>query len=311
MSDDSWTRFPPLGGSLLLPTDGRETAAAAVALEASRYPRALRARDAATRWILRAGTGTLPGRRVRWAPPLPRDEWEALLAGVREAVGLFTSVAVWERRIDEPRGFALRVGGRAGEAAFVKVRPEPAPGLARERDLLRLADVESPRAFHLPALLGHGGGGAWSWIALSVVPPLHGPPGHPRIAVVTADVGHLLRDLPRPAATPAHWEPMHGDLTPWNLRQGADGRLWLYDWERAGYGPPGADAVLYHATAAALHGEPGWQALSAAGAWPEAAAYWAERVAARPARTRGERRLRRDILHLLGADAPAEPAPAS
>ena len=48
---------------------------------------------------------------------------------------------------------------------------------------------------------------------------------------------------------------MHGDFTPWNLRQLADGTLSLSDWETASWAPPGADLALYRATAAALRNE--------------------------------------------------------
>jgi aminoglycoside phosphotransferase (APT) family kinase protein len=70
---------------------------------------------------------------------------------------------------------------------------------------------------------------------------------------------------------------MHGDFTPWNLRQ--SGRtLYLVDWEQAGWGPPDADEVLYRMTAAALHigaGRRGW-APGAGSA--EAVRYWADRA---------------------------------
>jgi aminoglycoside phosphotransferase (APT) family kinase protein len=47
---------------------------------------------------------------------------------------------------------------------------------------------------------------------------------------------------------------MHGDLTPWNLRQRTDGTLFLIDWEDAGWAPPGADEVYYWATEGFLSG---------------------------------------------------------
>ncbi len=38
--------------------------------------------------------------------------------------------------------------------------------------------------------------------------------------------------------------PVHGDLTPWNLRRTPRG-LALFDWEAAGWGQPGSDIALY------------------------------------------------------------------
>ena len=46
--------------------------------------------------------------------------------------------------------------------------------------------------------------------------------------------------------------PMHGDLTPWNLRLMGE-RIFLYDWESAGWGPPGAD-LLWYDTAVSMSG---------------------------------------------------------
>ena len=47
---------------------------------------------------------------------------------------------------------------------------------------------------------------------------------------------------------------MHGDFTPWNLRQRRDGTLILVDWEDAAWAPPGADEVYYAATAGVFGG---------------------------------------------------------
>jgi thiamine kinase-like enzyme len=38
--------------------------------------------------------------------------------------------------------------------------------------------------------------------------------------------------------------PVHGDLTPWNLRRTPRG-LVLFDWESAGWRAPGSDLALY------------------------------------------------------------------
>ncbi|HET7234496.1 MAG TPA: hypothetical protein VFJ16_31075, partial [Longimicrobium sp.] len=279
------TRYPPPHGPLLLPVRSPATAAAAVALEAGCRPAALLARRAAAAWIAHGGARVLPPRVVSWTPPMPAEAWAALLARLREVAGAFDAVAVWERRQPGRGGVGLLLGGARGPRAFVKLRPAPAPGLEMEARVLRAAATAAPRAFRLPALLGAGGDGAWRWIALEVIPPFHRVPRRPPIGRVAAGVAALLRHFPA-AGAPPHWAPMHGDLTPWNLREDAAGRLWLYDWERAGWGPPGADAVLYHATAAAVRAGPAPDARAAAARWPEAAAWWARRFLARPASTR-------------------------
>lgn len=66
---------------------------------------------------------------------------------------------------------------------------------------------------------------------------------------------------------------MHGDFTPWNLRRLANGDLALLDWEGAGWGPPGADEVLYRAAATAVLGAPPVRVEA-----PEAIRFWRERL---------------------------------
>jgi aminoglycoside phosphotransferase (APT) family kinase protein len=93
---------------------------------------------------------------------------------------------------------------------------------------------------------------------------------------VVEEIAAALRTLPRAAETPPHWRPMHGDLTPWNLRRLDAGPMILFDWEDAGWGPPGADEVLFRATEAALgSGRKGNDERD----HEEALAFWQERLA--------------------------------
>jgi aminoglycoside phosphotransferase (APT) family kinase protein len=87
---------------------------------------------------------------------------------------------------------------------------------------------------------------------------------------------------------------MHGDLTPWNLRQLGDGRLVLFDWEEAGWGPPGADEVLYRATASVLRREP--PGRLAAG---EAAEFWQDRIRRKSGRRERDEKLATSLLAVL------------
>ena len=57
--------------------------------------------------------------------------------------------------------------------------------------------------------------------------------------------GHWRPRLTGIPEIPSHWQPIHGDLVPWNLREDNEGQLWLLDWEDAGWGPPLADYVRY------------------------------------------------------------------
>lgn len=61
------------------------------------------------------------------------------------------------------------------------------------------------------------------------------------------DLAERLADLPKAIGTDADDVPVHGDLTPWNLRRTSHG-LALFDWEEAGWGAPGSDLDLYRRT---------------------------------------------------------------
>jgi hypothetical protein len=61
-----------------------------------------------------------------------------------------------------------------------------------------------------------------------------------------ADLAETLQPECSPPA--GNWEPVHGDLTPWNLRTRPDGNRVLFDWEDAGWGPPFADLVRHLST---------------------------------------------------------------
>jgi aminoglycoside phosphotransferase (APT) family kinase protein len=100
---------------------------------------------------------------------------------------------------------------------------------------------------------------------------------------------------------------MHGDLTPWNLRELPDGRLILFDWEDAAWGPPHADMVLYRCTDAAVRKR--YRGVPDAG---EAARYWLSVIAEREDGTVRDRRLdqslRRALLTMQEDELPARPA---
>lgn len=307
--DTLFKRFPPRGG-LLVPLSSPRGAAAALDAYAGCRPAAALAHAVAAAAVRAAGPAVLPGPAEAWRPPLAPGHWQALLGDLRRQVHRFDTVAVLERRQPARAGLALLLldGGRP--RAFVKLRPRPAAGLAREADALRRVAAAAPRAFTAPALLDWGTAGAWGWLAVTALAGPHRVPRAPRLHDVAADVRRALAGLPRPAGAAPHWTPMHGDLTPWNLRRAARGALLLYDWERAGWGPPGADAVLYRVAEAALYGGrhlPAARWLCAR--WPEAAGFWAARLRARRAADPGEERLLRAQLEILDAGAGAAAAP--
>ena len=70
------------------------------------------------------------------------------------------------------------------------------------------------------------------------------------------DLALRLASLPKLASTPDGAVPVHGDLTPWNLRRTPRG-LALFDWESAGWGVPGSDLATYRRSCDEIR--PGWR----------------------------------------------------
>ncbi|HEX6233936.1 MAG TPA: glycosyltransferase [Jiangellaceae bacterium] len=108
--------------------------------------------------------------------------------------------------------------------------------------------TSSGGSFRVPACLDSFNSGDWHVGVIEPLPKYHRAAGWEpaRIRNVVEDIPKSLDGLlERPKDIPSHWGPLHGDFVPWNLRESADGRLWLVDWEDAGWGPPLADAVRY------------------------------------------------------------------
>jgi glycosyltransferase involved in cell wall biosynthesis len=106
----------------------------------------------------------------------------------------------------------------------------------------------SARSFRVPACLYSFNSSGWNIRVIEPLPRYHRAAGWEpaRIRNVVEDIPKSLDGLlKRPKSIPAHWGQLHGDFVPWNLRESSDSRLWLLDWEDAGWGPPLADAVRY------------------------------------------------------------------
>jgi glycosyltransferase involved in cell wall biosynthesis len=126
----------------------------------------------------------------------------------------------------------------------------------------------------------------WSVRQYDLLPQFHRPAKWDlkRIREVAADASRALAGaLERPRDIPPHWQPIHGDLVPWNLREDDRRQLWLLDWEDAGWGPPLADIVRYTVAYRSL----GWNSveriaavvratvnIESAAALEEAASFW-------------------------------------
>jgi hypothetical protein len=224
------------------------------------------------------GPRVLPSSRGSWQPPMDADRWDAVADSWRKELGDYDAVAVYERPQASRSGVSALLIADGHPKAFVKLRQE-ASGLDRsERVLSALAATPSTH-FHSPSPLAGGAEGEWEWLALSPMPLFpHRPARRPPVARIVADIQDRLAPVLERTAVPAHWRPMHGDLTPWNMRRVGPRALWLLDWEEVGWGPPGADEVYYSVTASALLGpRRGPQPADA-----EAVRFWRRRVGSRP-----------------------------
>lgn len=161
---------------------------------------------------------------------------------------------------------------------FAKIRLGDDPAIAAEAHALEQVERSAPTIFSVPTLLDHGEVDGWSYLVTSPLPPGRHRMLRPAPVPETADeIAWALSGLARPEGVPTHWRPMHGDLTPWNLRATSQG-TWLIDWETAGWGPHHADEVLYRAVAAGLgRPVPG----SAPADVAEAVDFWVGRIGAR------------------------------
>jgi len=236
---------------VFVPVGTRQDTRAGLALYAGCRRHVLLAQRAACHAVSAVGSRALPGPRLAWRPPMPAERWADLLATWRRDVGEFTRFALVLRRQHSRPGFALLLLRSGTAVAFVKVREAAGP-LRREQQALDLLGQRRAPGMHVPVPLAIGISGPWTWLGLSAMASRpHQPEQDAPVEQVVAQLQERLRPMPRPPGTPAHWTPMHGDLTPWNLRWAA-GQRWLLDWEDVGYGPPGADALYYRATCASV-----------------------------------------------------------
>jgi hypothetical protein len=256
------------------------------------------------------GPRILPGRSVGWDPPEPRARWERLLRKIRKTVGDFDQHVVYERREGRP-GVLLTLIRNGAAMAFVKIRLEEEESIAVEARALELVSSTRHSSFSAPQPMTSGVVEGWSYLVTSPLPAgrhrmMTGEP----LGAIFSEVSTSLSGLERSPVTPDHWQPMHGDLTPWNLRTFGRGP-WLIDWETSGWGPPHADEVLYRATAAALGRE---VETDPPADISEAVAFWTAEIEERAGDRKSDglpaEQIGADILDALGAitDATGETA---
>lgn len=282
-------RAPIGGGRLLLPGTSRRDAVSGLALLAPNRRRALAATAGylAAIWMLGPRRA---GRRVDGTTDAMGVVDDELLAVLLDRLGPFTGIAMIDPRQSHRQRSALLAVRHGVPVAFVKANAH-VEELDRERLALeRLASA--PLVCRIPRVLDHGRCGSIGWVATSpmtsgwTTPVTELPVGW-RQGQELSGLADILGPAPSGAAV-----PLHGDLTPWNLRRCA-GDTWLLDWEDACWGPSGADETYFHATATAACG------ASLRTTTPELARFWQERIRQRHV-AGAERRFRDQLLEVLG-----------
>jgi Phosphotransferase enzyme family len=261
---NKFVRLPPGTGHVLVPTSSRRAAAAGIALLTFCHKGPLAGQWALYTAVRLCGGKLIPGPRVSWALP---DS----LINAAAMFGNIDAVAVYERPQASRSGFSAVLMGAGRAVAFVKARPESA-GLDRERRVLQAFPNGDGGHFRVPLVLSNGS----DWLLLEALPiqPTR-PWRRPPIKAIEEEIDLRLRHvLPRADNVPGHWKPMHGDLTPWNVRRVAN-RGWIIDWEDAAWAPPGADRAYLAATSSAVFGS------RPIGANSEVIDFWLDRLARR------------------------------
>jgi hypothetical protein len=253
----TYRAFPPGRGHLKIPTYSKKAARAGLAMYAPCRTWGILARSVGWHTVGLLGAWALPGRPTKWSPPMPETTWSELRDVWSRATGPFDGLAVYERPQVSRAGVAFVLLRRGEPVAFVKAREGASDPVANEFLALEAVSAYEPATFSVPTPVATGAVAGWHYLVTSVLTPeLHRMPSNPPLDQITGEIADALADLTKSPETPAHWRPMHGDFTPWNLRQRADGSLFLVDWEDAEWAPPGADALLYRVVAAQLANRP-------------------------------------------------------
>lgn len=294
---EQYKTFPPKWKNLRLPLSSRGDAASTLAMWSPCRPSALLMQRIGWVAVHVMGARVLPGAVNSWEPPWDCDTGEQLGLEWQAAVGDFDTMGIYEQPQRHRHGLVVLLFSSGRPVAFLKLRRSSTdavhPVLAGEHRALQLIDDAGITAFSHPRALGLGVVQRWTYLITSAIAGgLDRPSTAGHVDAVLSDIQLGLRQLPGSDEAPDDWEPMHGDLTPWNLRVSGNGVLTLVDWEAAAWGPPGADAVLLYASRRALFGTPP-PSLPA-----EATDYWLDRVTGQKVDSL-DRRLQRDLTVAL------------
>ena len=199
------------------------------------------------------GAHVLPGPQSEWSPPCGEEVWRTLTSEWRTSAGSFDTFGVHLRRPLGRDGFSVLLIESGQPTAFVKIRRSPSAGLRRELIALDALRGRTNPVFGAPEPMDAGDVDGWEYLMLSPLPPhIHSVVRSPAsLRGVVEEIQSLGQSWGSLEPRAPGWVPMHGDLTPWNLRLMGE-VIFLYDWESAGWGPPGADLLWYDTAVSSL-----------------------------------------------------------
>ncbi len=264
MSADAPLRRLPGAPRVLLRSDGGRRARFTRALTGGSDWRRELVDTAAFARVAAAGTAGLPDTPGWPWPDLGPEQIEDALRHDHPALRILGAVV--PRQAGRSRLSLLCRSG--GTLLVIKLGADPAPLRAEHRALELLAadplpGIATPHPFGFGLLAHPARAASIAFVAASALgvraqrPAIDAP-----LLLFERDLGRRLAMLPKPQDAPPDLVPVHGDLTPWNLRRTGRG-LALFDWESVGWGPPGSDLAHYRRASAAIRRP--WQRPPAAG----------------------------------------------
>jgi len=286
-------RYPPPHGNLLVPLSSRSAATAGIAMWSACRPMARIVRSVTYHTVRLLGTfpmRVLPS--VQWETPVEPSLWNDLSDLWAGWFGRFDEVALYRPRQEGRAGFAALLLAEGNQLGFVKWRAD----WDFEPEARSIEVVSGARTFTTPSLAGISTEPGWSTIGLApVTSGLHSARLRGSPVDLAAEISNLLDPLI--PAEPEHkqWEPMHGDMGPWNLRHLDGSGPILFDWELARRAPPGADVVFHAAASRAMRLRTDIDSRGLG----EAADFWVEEIPRRFARSASDQRLAESMLSEL------------
>ena len=221
----SYVRLPPGRGYLLAPSDSRASLLPSLSMVTSGTVKSRAIQRSAHLAVRVVGPAALASLRAPWQPPLPAEDWYAALATWQERLGPVDHWAVYQAPQSSRQGCTV-MGLREGRGRWIVKTGRHSDGRrpALEAGVLSRIQLGEFPSVRVPRLLAEGEimveGEPWVWFAQELLSTrLHAPAVRVALADLERDIRRSLSDwLPKPAGTPDHWVPIHGDLTPWNLR---------------------------------------------------------------------------------------------